>query len=225
MISAVPPDFRLKNQHSQGPVPSMFTGIIQQTGHVLWLRRSGSQTQLVVEATGFGKSMSIGDSLAINGCCLTVTAIRRDQLTFDVLEETLRRTNLGSLKPESKVNLERGLRAGDHLDGHLVQGHIDCTAQIDALTEQGSDLYLRIKLPANLDHLVAVKGSIAIDGVSLTVAEVGEQTCAVWIIPHTRTKTRFQEAKTGDMVNVEFDVLARYLDRWMAVHGQFKPTG
>lgn len=193
----------------------MFTGIIETTGTVCWLRRTEQGTQLVLDAPEWGRDLRVGDSLAVNGCCLTLAKHRKGQLVFDLLEETLDLTNLGDVKPGAVVNLERGLKLGDSLDGHLVQGHVDCLGTIRVFEERRADYYLQVEFPRQHAALVARKGSIAIDGVSLTVVEAEEQALVVWIIPHTRAVTRFREARPGDRVNLEFDVLARYVDRWL----------
>ena len=161
----------------------------------------------------------IGDSIAINGCCLTVVARDGAMLDFDLLSETLARTNLGALQNGATVNLERALAANARLGGHFVQGHIDCTADVLALEARGADHRLEIALPSEFAHLVAFKGSIAVDGISLTVAEVREASFVVWIIPHTLAQTNLRVRRAGGRVNLEFDLLAKYLDRMLAARG------
>ncbi|PYK45027.1 MAG: riboflavin synthase, partial [Verrucomicrobia bacterium] len=145
---------------------------------------------------------------------LTVASHRHEQVTFDVLEETVARTNLGTLKRDSTVNLERALAADARLGGHFVQGHIDCTASIIAFAEL--DSRLEIALPDNRARYVAEKGSIAVDGISLTIAEVKPTSFVTWIIPHTRRYTNLKNAHAGDLVNLEFDILAKYVERMLA---------
>lgn len=194
----------------------MFTGLVEEIGECLWLRQSSSAMQLMLSAGGIVKGIRKGDSVAINGCCLTVTAYRKEQLAFDLLEETLQRTNLGLLRPGSKVNLERALAANGRMGGHFVQGHVDCTSTVLAVEERGADLKLEFELPSDFSHYVAWKGSIAINGVSLTVAEITDRSFAVWIIPHTRSHTTLGKLAAGDKVNLEFDILAKYAERIMA---------
>ena len=191
----------------------MFTGLIEATGRVV--ARDEGAKQLQVAAPGLAVKTKIGDSVAVNGCCLTVAAHRDGELTFYLLEETLQRTNLKALRPQSLVNLEQALAADGRLGGHFVQGHVDCAARILALEEKGADLRIEIELPAEFAHYVASKGSIAVDGISLTVAEVSQKSLAVWIIPHTRAQTNLATLRRGDLVNLEFDLIAKYLERML----------
>jgi riboflavin synthase len=191
----------------------MFTGLIEEVGTVVALRANGEAKRLEIAAPQLAGGIRVGDSVAINGCCLTATSRDGDRLTFDVLQESLDRTNLKSLHPESRVNLELALSAGARLGGHFVQGHVDCAAPILALDETGADLRLEIELPPEFAQYVAYKGSIAVNGISLTVAEVSPKSFAVWIIPHTRTETNLATARLGDLVNLEFDLLAKYVER------------
>jgi riboflavin synthase len=158
----------------------------------------------------------VGDSVAVNGCCLTVSAHRGEQVTFDLLEETLERTNLKRLRRDSPVNLERALAAGAPLGGHFVQGHIDCSAKVISFERTGEDYRLEVELPADFAHYAAYKGSVAINGISLTIAELLEKSFAVWIIPHTKKRTNIDSIETGDLVNIEFDILAKYVERMLA---------
>jgi riboflavin synthase len=193
----------------------MFTGLIEEVGTVVALRANGEAKRLEIAAPQLAGGIRIGDSVAINGCCLTVTSRDGDQLTFDVLQESLDRTNLKNLQPASRVNLELALSAGARLGGHFVQGHVDCSAPILALDQAGSDLRLEIELSPEFAQYVAYKGSIAVNGISLTVAEVSPKSFAVWIIPHTRAQTNLTTAKSGDLVNLEFDLLAKYVERML----------
>ena len=194
----------------------MFTGLVREVGEVGWLRRTDQAVQLLIEAPRTAGRVRIGESVAVNGCCLTVTAHRDRQLMFDVLQETLDRTNLGALKPGDPVNLERALRVDGRLGGHFVQGHVDCTAGVLGAEEQGADLRLDISLPADFARYVAFKGSIAINGVSLTVAEIGSGRFTVWIIPHTLENTNLGDLEPGEAVNLEFDILAKYTERLLS---------
>jgi riboflavin synthase len=191
----------------------MFTGLVEEVGECLWLRRTTTAIQLTLTASVVPQGIRSGDSVAINGCCLTVTGHRKDQLTFDLLEETLNRTNLGKLRPSSPINLERALAANARLGGHFVQGHVDCVSKVAGLETVGRDLKITIELPGDFARYVAWKGSICINGVSLTVAELTETTFAVWVIPHTRSKTNLRKLEVGDLVNLEFDILAKYAER------------
>lgn len=193
----------------------MFTGLIEEVGNVLWIRATDRGTQLQIAAPQIATGIHTGESVAVNGCCLTVSAHRGEQLTFDLLEETLARTNLKNLRPESRVNLERPLPADGRLGGHFVQGHVDCAVRILSFAETGTDHRLEVELPAQFSHYVAAKGSAAINGISLTIAEVLPQSFAVWIIPHTKRHTNLDAANQGDLVNVEFDILAKYLERML----------
>jgi riboflavin synthase len=193
----------------------MFTGLIEEVGNVLWLRATERGTQLRVAAPNIANNLHTGDSVAVNGCCLTVSAHRSEQLTFDLLEETLARTNLKDLRPESRVNLERPLAASGRLGGHFVQGHIDCALRILSFEETGTDYRLEVELPAEFSHYVTGKGSVAINGISLTIAEFLPASFATWIIPHTKRRTNLETARPGDRVNVEFDILAKYVERML----------
>jgi riboflavin synthase len=191
----------------------MFTGLIEEVGTVVTVCARDHGTELQIAAPGTAKHVNPGESIAVNGCCLTLTSCRSDFLTFDLLEETIARTNLHDLRQDSPVNLERALRADARVGGHFVQGHVDCVAAIVAFAAKGADFRLEIELPENARHYVASKGSIAVNGISLTVAEILPKSFAVWIIPYTKLHTNLDRATTGDLVNLEFDVLAKYVER------------
>ncbi|MGI8480770.1 MAG: riboflavin synthase [Chthoniobacterales bacterium] len=193
----------------------MFTGLIEEIGSVLAVRPSKGGTQLHVAASQLTVDVRAGDSVAVNGCCLTLVAKERDELVFDLLNETLQRTNLQMLRPDDHVNLECALAAGGRLGGHFVQGHIDCTAPVIAFEKRGADFRLEIELPGKFAQYLAVKGSIAINGISLTVAEILPRSFAVWIIPHTKRHTNLDTARAADLVNLEFDLLAKYVERML----------
>jgi riboflavin synthase len=194
----------------------MFTGLIEEVGSVLSTRATEPGAQLEIVAPLIAETIHIGDSMAVNGCCLTLSAHRADQLTFDLLGETLARTNLKMLKRDSSVNLERALRADGRLGGHFVQGHVDCTSRVISFEQIGGDHRLAVELPAEFGRYVVSKGSIAIDGISLTIAEVSPMSFAVWIIPHTKCHTNLHRAEAGDVVNLEFDILAKYVERMIS---------
>ncbi|MBU3666696.1 MAG: riboflavin synthase [Chthoniobacterales bacterium] len=194
----------------------MFTGLVKEVGHVGWLRRTDQAVQLMLKAPRTASRVRNGESVAVNGCCLTVTAHRGDQMMFDLLEESLQRTNFGRLKPASPVNLERALRVEGRLGGHFVQGHVDCTGEVLAVTEQANDVRLDISIPPEFARYVVFKGSIAVNGVSLTVAAADDTGFSVWIIPHTLEATNLGDLEPGDIVNLEFDILAKYVERLLA---------
>lgn len=191
----------------------MFTGLIEEVGTVVAVRAHDQGAELQIAAAGTAKHVSPGESIAVNGCCLTLTSCRSDCLSFDLLQETIARTNLNNLQQNGAVNLEHALRADGRLGGHFVQGHVDCVARIIAFDAKGADFWLEIELPENSRHYVASKGSIAVNGISLTVAEVLPSSFAVWIIPYTKRHTNLDRATIGDLVNLEFDVLAKYVER------------
>lgn len=190
----------------------MFTGIVEETGRVECFERMEQSARLTLRAA-LADQVTPGQSIAVNGCCLTSTREAAGLLVFDLLHETLERTNLGTLSPGSLVNLERALGAGDRLGGHFVQGHIDCTARILSLEPVGQDHRLEVELPESFRRYIISKGSIAVDGISLTVAELKEQSFVIWLIPHTMQLTALQGRKAGDLVNLEFDMLAKYVER------------
>ena len=198
----------------------MFTGLVEEIGTVLWIRATDRGTQLQVSAPHISEHIRKGDSVAVNGCCLTLTARRGEQLTFDLLEETLDRTNLRTLRRDSRVNLERALAADGRVGGHFVQGHIDCAARVVAFDEAGADHRLEVELPGEFAHYVTYKASVAVNGISLTVAEVLPESFAVWIIPHTRRHTNLSGIAPEHCLNVEFDILAKYVERML---GRYAP--
>lgn len=193
----------------------MFTGLIEEVGTVVTLDLSRDQKRLDISAPKLSGKVRLGDSVAVNGCCLTVARSESERLSFDLLQESLDRTNLKNLLCGGRVNLELGLAASARFGGHFVQGHIDCTASILAAEESGADLRLEIELPAESAQYVAPKGSIAVNGISLTVAELAPKSFAVWLIPQTRAETNLATAKAGDLVNLEFDLLAKYVERML----------
>jgi riboflavin synthase len=195
----------------------MFTGLVEGVGKVIALAPAKTgNVSLVLDAGALAEGAGLGDSIAINGCCLTVTAIEGLRLSFDLLEETLMRTSLRQAKPGSVVNLERALPANGRYGGHFVTGHIDATGTIRVWEKKGGDFELRIGIdPAHGIYLVP-KGCIAVDGISLTVADVARDEFSVWIIPHTREVTALNERAAGDAVNLEFDLLAKYTEKILA---------
>jgi len=194
----------------------MFTGLVEEMGECQWLRRTPESTQLTVLAPQIEKRIRTGDSIAVNGCCLTVASHKKGQIAFDLLEETLRCTNLKSLRPGDGVNLERALAADGRLGGHFVQGHVDATTPLRAALRKGGDLRLDFEMPVDFARYIAYKGSVAINGVSLTVAELASDTFTIWIIPHTRKATNLGKLEAGNEINLECDILAKYAERILA---------
>jgi riboflavin synthase len=190
----------------------MFTGLIESLGTVSSLETRGDAARLLLE-TPLARELSLGESLAVNGCCLTVTSKEEGVMSFDLLRETLARTNLGALTAGSRVNLERALRADGRFGGHFVQGHIDTKAEVISAEYQGSDLNLQIELPPAGSRYFIEKGSIAVNGVSLTVSSLTNDRFGLWIIPHTLQETNLGDLKNGDLVNLEYDMLAKYAER------------
>lgn len=190
----------------------MFTGLVESIGRVRSLDRRGDAARLTLE-TPLAAGLSLGESLAVNGCCLTVTSTDGDSACFDLLGETLARTNLGGLAQGARVNLERALRADGRFGGHFVQGHIDTTTEVISAETKGADLNLIIALPEAGARYLIEKGSIAVNGVSLTVASLGEDRFGLWIIPHTLQETNLGDLRAGSPVNLEYDMLAKYAER------------
>lgn len=193
----------------------MFTGLVEESGRVVELSAYCGQHVLRVAARRVLEGLAVGDSIAVNGCCLTVAAREGDVLQFDLLAETRRVTSLGALRAGSEVNLERSLAYGGRMGGHFVTGHVDAVGTVEVFEPRGADHYLRVRLPAGSGRYLVPKGSIALDGVSLTVAEVGADAVAVWLIPHTLAVTNLHTRRVGDIVNVEFDVLGKYVERML----------
>lgn len=190
----------------------MFTGIIEECGEVIGLEPVKTGAVLWVKSS-FAHEVTIGESVANNGACLTATEVENGILRFDLLHETLRLTNLGDLSPGDPVNLERSLRIGDRLSGHFVQGHVDACAPILAYETVGHDHRFSVSLPPEFAHLIVHKGSICVNGISLTVAELHRDHFVLWIIPHTHEVTSLKSVKVGSRVNLEFDLLAKHLAR------------
>jgi riboflavin synthase len=195
----------------------MFTGLVETQGEILQRVESPGSVRLIVTPLQALEGVRIGDSIAVNGCCLTVVQLDDGKLTFDLLEETDRRTNFKFIQAGSRVNLERSLRPLDRMGGHYVTGHIDTTARILRWEASGRDFVLEIELNPSFQKWMIPKGSIAIDGISLTVGEVQQDRFLIWIIPHTREVTNLFTRKAGDEVNLEFDMIAKYTEKiWIA---------
>ena len=195
----------------------MFTGIIEAMGKVTNIVNGPDSAQLTIESTGFFSDIKLGDSIAVNGCCLTAVTNTADQFTVDVMKQTLALTNIGSLEIGSVVNLEKAMKVSDRLGGHIVQGHVDSTATLAAIN-QGADWYeLVFNVPADYLKYMQAQGSITINGVSLTIAKLSDsdKQLSVWLIPETLKRTNLSALKVGDVVNLEVDVLAKYVERIM----------
>ena len=194
----------------------MFTGLIEEVGSVVAVAGRKGGAHLKIAAPHMTRKMRRGDSVAVNGCCLTVSSHRGDELAFDLLEETTARTNLRDMQRAHLVNLERAVAAKERFGGHFVQGHVDCVSPIIVFQKKGADFRLEIELPDEFAHYVASKCSISVNGISLTVAEVLPKSFVVWIIPYTKRHTNLDRAKAGDLVNIEFDILAKYVERMLS---------
>jgi riboflavin synthase len=192
----------------------MFTGLVEGRGFVDQVRPEGATLALTIRAPdGFGSDAQIGESVAINGCCLTVVTIDKNLFTFEAGRETLSRTNLGDLRSGDPVNLERALPANGRFGGHIVQGHIDGAARVDRVETEGEWVTMWFRAPEPLLHTLVPKGSVAVDGVSLTVVEVTADRFSVALIPHTLDVTTLGIRKPGDAVNIETDILGKYVEK------------
>lgn len=191
----------------------MFTGIIEAVGSLRRLVRRGENAQLEIAAAALAATARLGDSIAVNGACLTIAALAGDSLVCDLSTETLVRTTLGGLRKGSRVNLERPLALGDRVGGHLVTGHVDAVGHVLGRTPQGEGAILRVSFPPSLGLLLVQKGSIAIDGVSLTVANLASSHFDVAVIPYTLKETTLGERRAGDPVNLEADLIGKYIAR------------
>jgi len=198
----------------------MFTGIVEEAGIVESIKPSARSIELKVRAVKCGRGVKLGDSVAVNGCCLTVVKLAaRGQaklIRFDLLQESWQRTNFQYAKPGSLVNLERSLRANGELGGHFVTGHVDGLGRIVRWERAGKDHVLDIAAPPEVMRYLVFKGSVAVDGISLTVAAVNKKSFRIWIIPHTFDLTVLRERKVGDAVNLEADLLGKYVERFLA---------
>ena len=190
----------------------MFTGIVRERGRVVFAERNAGGVRLRIAAAETAQAAP-GDSISVSGCCLTVTAVDGDALEFDAVPETVARSTLGALEPGAEVNLEPALRAGEPLGGHFVQGHVDARARVLALEPDGDGARLRLQLPAELGRYCVEKGSLAVDGVSLTIAALHEDGVDIALVPFTLEQTTLGALAPGDEVNVEVDLLAKYAER------------
>ena len=193
----------------------MFTGIIEEIGSII-----NPGNKLKIKCKKILSDVSLGDSIAVNGVCLTVTEFNTDSITVDVMNETLNKTYLGSMKKGDLVNLERAMSAQGRFGGHIVSGHIDGTGKIESLTKDGIAVWVKISTSKEILRLIVEKGSITIDGISLTVADLGKNYFQVSVIPHTASNTTLLSKKKGDVVNLENDVVGKYVERLLGFEKQ-----
>ena len=194
----------------------MFTGIVRELGITVAAEETGGGRELVVRAPETAAHVDLGDSVAVDGVCLTAAAVEGDRISFHAVPETIARTTLGALRPEQRVNIEPALRAGDELGGHYVQGHVDGVGRIQSVEAEGEGLRVFVEAPDEVLRYCVAKGSITMDGVSLTVAELAADAFAVALVPHTLAATTLSELLPGQAVNLEADVLAKYVERLLS---------
>ena len=200
----------------------MFTGLIEEIGIIEQLQKHRGTLRLTVSAKEIVKDLAIDDSISINGVCLTVVQFSKSSFQVEAVEETLGKTTLGSLKTGSHANLERSLRFSDRMGGHFVQGHVDAVGEVTAVQKQKGGILLSIKLPSHLLKYVISEGSIAVDGVSLTIARLEENEITISLIPHTLEKTTLASLKAEDGVNIEVDLIGKYVERILTRPNQSK---
>lgn len=193
----------------------MFTGIIEEVGKIAQIKKQGEFAVVTINASRVLEDVHLGDSIAVNGVCLTVTSFTSSQFTADVMSETLQRTSLGELQPSSPVNLERAMAANGRFGGHIVSGHIDGTGEVAEITPADNSVWYRIKTSPKLLRYIIEKGSITIDGISLTVVDVNEESFRVSIIPHTIKETNLGSKKIGSIVNLENDIVGKYIEQFL----------
>jgi len=193
----------------------MFTGIVEEVGKTIQVQRSGAAIRVTIAASVISKDIALGDSVSVNGACLTLSSQSGNHLFFDAVPETVERTSLKYLKPGSPVNLERAMRVGDRIGGHFVQGHVDGVGVLQGMERKDNAHLLTIQADADLLKYMVPKGSIAVDGVSLTLDRISDSAFTVWIIPHTFDHTVFRHRKIGDKLNLENDLIGKYVARYM----------
>ncbi|MDO3661574.1 riboflavin synthase subunit alpha [Bacillus sp. C28GYM-DRY-1] len=193
----------------------MFTGIIEETGTIESMKKAGHSMALTIKCSKILVDVHLGDSIAVNGICLTVTDFTNNQFTVDVMPETVKATSLNELSKGSKVNLERAMAANGRFGGHFVSGHVDGTAEITRIEEKSNAVYYDVKMDPSLTKTLVLKGSITVDGVSLTIFGLTEDTVTISLIPHTISETTFSEKKIGSKVNIECDMIGKYMYRFL----------
>lgn len=201
----------------------MFTGLIEEVGEIKIVKESASSIKLGIKAEKVMKNISLGDSISVNGVCLTITSIEYSE--FDVMPETNRTTSLKDLKVGSKVNLERALKMGDRFGGHIVSGHVDGVGIVDKIRKDEIAIEFTVKLKSELASKLIYKGSVAVDGVSLTCSEVGSDYFKFYLIPHTQEETTLTEKREGDLVNIECDVIGKYIEKFIGIQSKSKTSG
>jgi riboflavin synthase len=202
----------------------MFTGIIEEIGKIEGVQWGERSARIKIQAEKILSDVKVGDSINTNGSCLTVTAFDSNSFTVDVMAETMRRTNLGDLKTGSQVNLERALKLSDRLGGHLVSGHIDGVGNITQFSKEDNATWIKVKAESGIMKYIIFKGSVALDGVSLTVAEVTNETFSVSIIPHTSSTTTLLRKQVGNKLNIECDMVGKYIEKF-TLHQQNNTSG
>lgn len=203
----------------------MFTGIVEEKGKIKYISVTGTSGKIAIKASKVLEGTIIGDSIAVNGICLTVTSLQPDGFTADVMAETMRRSSLGQCKAGSDVNLERAMAANGRFGGHIVSGHIDGTGNIESMIREENAIWVKINAPKDIMRLVVLKGSICIDGISLTVADVGENYFQVSVIPHTGEETILLDKNPGDSVNLETDVIGKYVEKLLGLSSNAENSG
>ena len=203
----------------------MFTGIIEEKGRLVRILRGQEFGSIEIKASKVLEGSNIGDSIAVNGVCLTVTDLKSDGFTADVMPETLRRTNLGSLSNGANVNLERAMAADGRFGGHIVSGHVDGVGRIISTKAEGNAVWVSIAAPSEILALIVEKGSVCIDGISLTAAYTDDRMFRVSIIPHTGAETGLLEKKNGDIVNLENDIIGKYVQKLLSPYGNVRAAG
>lgn len=201
----------------------MFTGIVEEVGTVKMLRRGANSAVITIEALRILEDVHLGDSIAVNGVCLTVTSFTARTFEADIMHETLDRSDLGTLRAGSKVNLERAMAANGRFGGHIVSGHIDGVGTITRIETDDNAIWFTISAEQHILRQIILKGSIAIDGISLTVARLTDSTFSVSVIPHTRAQTNLASKRVGDEVNLETDVIGKYVERLLSFEGGQAP--
>lgn len=196
----------------------MFTGIVEEVGVVIEITKMDGGMELSIQST-FGEEVHVDESISVNGVCLTVVSFDDSHFKVQCVEETLRKTNLGKLDVGSKVNLERSLTLAKAIEGHIVQGHVDTIGKIIKIDKEGADLMLWVECPEEFQNYIVGRGSVSLDGISLTVARDEEDRFAVAIIPYTWDFTNLKEKKVGDLVNIEFDVFGKYIVKYLEKRG------
>ncbi len=202
----------------------MFTGIIEETGTVKNIRKNPTSSFIVIETKNILSDTAVGDSIAVNGVCLTVTGLDKNLFEADVMNETLRRSSLGELKQGSRVNLERAMAANGRFGGHIVSGHIDGTGIIKGIENDGIAVWYRVSADERILRYIVEKGSVALDGISLTVAKTDSSSFSVSVIPHTAANTTLSSKKVGDIINIENDIIGKYVEKLLNTDNN-KPKG